>query len=359
MISITEFIDKMQQKNIQLQTHDIVVVDDGDDDSPWIVRILIGVGAWIASLFFLGFVVLAFRMQIESMIVPSIILGGLAFALQYKMKNMQQTNIFIRQLSLAFIIAAQIGFILWSFDIFRGMPLLYTALVILVEALLFVFYKEDIQHFLSVITIYGVMLEYFIMKDMDVVGMNLVMILAAAVALVLFLYENKQWLLQRRQFLVPAAYASVITLLAMPTISYLLRLAHKYNSKYIITLLPALIAVTVMLVFMVYHIYRYITGLSKGLVLYVIVGLAVVLAAITFKSAGIVTALFVLILGHYRSSIVVKGFAVVMLIVFLFAFYYDMQVDLLNKSILLIGSGITMLVFRKVLNKFITATEEG
>ena len=76
-----------------------------------------------------------------------------------------------------------------------------------------------------------------------------------------------------------------------------------------------------------------------------IVVASVLFCAITINSPGLIAAMFTLILGFYRGHKLLMSISFVFFAGFLFFFYYDLQMTLLNKSLILMGSGVLLIVF--------------
>jgi uncharacterized membrane protein len=77
------------------------------------------------------------------------------------------------------------------------------------------------------------------------------------------------------------------------------------------------------------------------------IGLAVALAAIACLGlAGVLLGLFFLLLGFSVQSRALLCLGLIVLPVFLADYYYNLQIDLLAKSGLLIGSGVVLLLLR-------------
>ena len=76
-----------------------------------------------------------------------------------------------------------------------------------------------------------------------------------------------------------------------------------------------------------------------------------VLAVTAHNSPGILGALLVLGLGYQRRDRLLSGLAVLFLAVFLSAYYYHLELTLLEKSAALAASGAVLLLFAFLLKK--------
>ncbi|MBU8899286.1 DUF4401 domain-containing protein [Corallococcus sp. M34] len=78
-------------------------------------------------------------------------------------------------------------------------------------------------------------------------------------------------------------------------------------------------------------------------------GTLVLLAGMTLHTPGIITAVGILLLGFHRRDTATLGLAVVFLLCFGSAYYYDLELSLLAKSLALLGSGFVLLGARQLL----------
>ena len=60
----------------------------------------------------------------------------------------------------------------------------------------------------------------------------------------------------------------------------------------------------------------------------------------------ILAAVIALLLGYWRANTLLMGLATVFLLFFLGAYYYNLDITLLNKSYILMGTGAVLLVVR-------------
>jgi uncharacterized membrane protein len=84
---------------------------------------------------------------------------------------------------------------------------------------------------------------------------------------------------------------------------------------------------------------------AEGLAWAVFLALALVLAPTVF-APGIAFSLLLLALGFYRGHLILSALGVIALIGFTIMFYYNLQLSLLWKSLVLVASGLLLLVLR-------------
>ena len=84
-------------------------------------------------------------------------------------------------------------------------------------------------------------------------------------------------------------------------------------------------------------------GAATGSYLLLSVVLIVAIGLLTWHTPGILTGLFVITLGFAHGSRVLVGFGIAYLVCFVFQYYYNINTDLLMKSIALMGTGAILL----------------
>lgn len=97
------------------------------------------------------------------------------------------------------------------------------------------------------------------------------------------------------------------------------------------------------LIFVLLKLGGWLKGLKQE---WMVLSIAVICLLGAFTAPGILAALLLLVLGHGFSDKIITGLALIFLPVFLVVFYYAMDVSLLNKSFILVGSGAVLLVAR-------------
>ena len=75
-------------------------------------------------------------------------------------------------------------------------------------------------------------------------------------------------------------------------------------------------------------------------------GAVVLLLIPAYQTPGILAAVIVLLLGQWRGNVLLMGLATVFLLFFLGAYYYNLDIPLLNKSYILMGTGAVLLLLR-------------
>jgi uncharacterized membrane protein len=113
--------------------------------------------------------------------------------------------------------------------------------------------------------------------------------------------------------------------------------------------LPATVILAALLMLLEYRLLSFHGALKqRRLTILVFIGtLAMALASL--KAPGIIAALFVLAIGFHRGNRIITGIAFAFLALFLSAYYYNLNITLLNKSYTLLGVGAILLMLRPLL----------
>lgn len=278
---------------------------------PWFVRLLLGFGAWIASL--CGVICLVL---IEFFRDPGVLVacGVVGVAAATGLRRAVRGD-FFSQLALAVCLTAQILFVvgaIWQLE--EAAPSLFAILVF--QAVTLLVYPDRTGRFLTALGLTGTL--GIAPEALDFPPLLVIIPLAIACAA---LWLKAPALQARSPIAAPVAYAFVVGLFIM-----LGCWRPGWEGGLVLALLLALLA------------YR-LGGLFPMLC-----GLALGLAFI--QGPGVAVALAFLLLGFYRRSVVLQGLSWVMLLASGIQYYYWLNLTLLVKSELMILSGIVLLLAR-------------
>lgn len=321
--------------------------------TPWYVRVLIGAGAWVASIFLLLFFGLLLSFvgieSEEALIILGLLVTGGAVFLRH-----QSEHDFLTQLSLAFGLAGQGLVIVGVGMAAKSVNAAASATLVLQGALLFV-YPDRIQRFLS--TVGACAAGLFLLYEAG--GWRLVdveLIVVAAGTHLLFLHQARLQHGRFERLIGPLGYGLVSVLFGTLLVRTFLGASQRFlddsgaiGSAYGL-LSPGLAAVAL------YTAYRALeeNGLeasgAAGVTVFVSLGLT---ALLTLNTPGVIAALGILALAFHRRGVVLLGLAVAFLLTFGVYYYYDLTLSLLAKSLVLTGSGLLLFGLRLfVLRRF-------
>lgn len=319
--------------------------------TPWFIRVLIGAGAWLASLFLLVFVALALELSNEmAALVMGLLLTGCAIGLRF-----MDSGLFFSQAALAIGLAGQ-G--LFAFGLFGKSDGALSALLFAVfEAIVFVLYPDLIQRFLSVCAASFSLL--YALRDaiaLEAASLGLVVLAGLAHALVLRQaeFQARRW----APWVTPAIFGLITTvmglLLAGVGEEELFGRGEQTVLRIVVT--TGLAAVTMYSAWRVLEESHRAPGGAPGVTLF---GALALLSLLTYRTPGVIAAVGVLLLGFHRRSVVLLGMAVVFILAFGVNYYYSLQLTLLAKSLALLGGGLAMLGLRLfILRRFPMAAPE-
>lgn len=318
---------------IESVTEALVAHESSGSESPVAIRILVGVGAWLASLFLIGFAVIAgLADEGVGWVTGGVALGG-SIALR---RSAGAGSIFRNQFALSVGAMGQLLLVFHaaeSFD-FRG-GLFFAVLLALVMLAVF---PDPVQRFASTITavlcLTGAMAEG---PDALAVA-DMMAIWVAAGVWVLFEHETALQRSALADWQLPVAFGLVVSLavLLMPSIA-----GAASATRPLVTG-----AMAIGLIALGYRAGREIKppltpNHRVGGILVV-----VALAWLTAMAPGIMAGLLAMGLGLRRSHPVLFVGAAGFFVAFVVAFYYHLDVSLLAKSAALIGAGLLLLVAR-------------
>ena len=312
---------------------------EGEDDAPWFVRVLVGFGGWVASLCFLGFIVVARMLDSKGNAVAI----GLLMVVSTAVLRFRARGPFSSQLALAGSLAGQ-GLVVFGLsDLIRSTPTA-AALSFVFEVALVVGHVDRVHRFLS--TIFAVIALAVWMRAGEVPAAWEICL--SALAFVVFAAFWREPELASGRFgdaHEPVATGLSAALLGMALVSPFERLSHSVMDGES-TFRVAAVIVPVAAGCLLLATLAIVRGTSPdpraiGAALSI-----TAVSAITYRVPGIALAAMVAALGVHRRRPAVVALAAAFLAVFLSYFYYELRMTLLAKSGVLIASGMLVLASR-------------
>jgi hypothetical protein len=322
---------------------------------PWFVRVLTGFGAWLASLFLLGFIAIGVAVAEElGAVILGLILTGAALLVRRT-----GNNVFLTQLALSTGLAGQALFIggVWSLSDSAAAAALATFLL---QGVLLVVYPDAIQRFLSTLFASLALLIFLRLKasgvlvDLTLVGLTLG-------AHLLLLQQGRLQAGPWGERVTPAAFGLVTALFLVLLMRSWFQEFYDSAFRQGAADLPPGVLTLGLAVVTLYSAWRVLeeteveVGGTAGLTALAALAL---LAVLTLRTPGVIAAVGVLMLGFHRRSVVLLGMAVLFILTFGVSYYYDLHLTLLAKSLALLGSGLLLIGLRLfVLRRFPAAVE--
>ena len=331
-----------------------------EDSSPWYVRTMLGIAGWIGALFMLGALFSGFALFLDSTF-SGFILGSLSCFVSIVIYRVVKNNDFMAQFGFAISLAGQ-GLLTFSalqglglFDAgqdFRYQLSLLAVMMVILQTLLFVMIPNYLHRIWS--GVFGIGALTFLMIQMGLYPFTLAILLAAVTTV----WLQEFALAKYRSMLQALGYSLVFVCFAhLVTESKMLGMGTFWQEEFGVTPLGgawggvlSMLLLGAVLITLVYILLRRsnISLLSKvGLSA---LFLALLLAFIGLRAPGITIALVFVLLGYAHGNRVLTGMGLVTLVVFLSQFYYQLDLTLLHKSMVLFFSGVALLLVRQLMH---------
>jgi hypothetical protein len=301
---------------------------------PWYVKLFVGISAWVAAA-----LITSFLFIIGIIDEDQALFFGLAFcALAILLNRINRTNIFLGQLSLALSLTGQVLAIIGLSSVFNFNEVFpIVAAVTILELILIWLHRDSILRFISALIIVICFLVLIFDQDALTWLHGLIIVLAAG-TLYIHLKENDLKLRGFEELISPVGSAVTVSLLGILVMPLLDDFELRWEFTAIALFIFLLILLAQIAVDLGYNLRnRVVIALALGCILLLVPGISM---------PGILAALIVLVLGFWRNNRGLMGLASVFLIFYFWAYYYSLEWTLLIKSLVLMGSGVTLLVLR-------------
>lgn len=348
----------------RLHRLEATLIEDHRSDMPWYLRVIVAIGAWLASCFFLGFAIVLIGWQDEHQAAIGCI--GVALLIIAVAVGRQPWGIFVGQCALAVSLAGQ-AMIYYGFVNEHHHPLgTATAFSIGLAALLYVVFPNFLSRLMTCFAALQVTLfwvytgnggepfsTYRIQSDISQLVLLYWVFHLAAIC----------WCFLRPRHSVlfaPLGYAFIASLAAWQVEN----LFNVWTYSTVISYSPAWLA------WMIFHLRTSLTALTLfGVSIWAAggmsilrekappwIGLALALMALVgLGSGGVLLALLFMLLGFSLQNRAILGLGLILFPIFLTHYYYNLNFDLLAKSGVLIGSGMVLLLLRAGLARWVFA----
>lgn len=313
-------------------------------ESPWYVRVMLGVAGWIGSLFLLGFVGAGFAFVMENA-VAALVAGALVSGGAYALFNRHQDSDFFTQVGLAVGLAGQMMLLFGFFELFEDNERLVYGVTFVIEALLAFVMPNFIYRVLA--SLAAALSLSFAMHSAGIYGLSSGVI---AVGFALVWMQDVRWV-RFNEICRPVGYGLALSLLYYKTGIFWGRWiwwSRSAGKNWLSINAPWLgkaLILMILLVVVVVLLKRMRIALNSrsGIAALAATGLAM---AASWVAPGLGQALLILIVGFAVSNRVLVGLGLLASGAFLSNYYYLMQTTLLEKSLLLIGLGALCLLAR-------------
>lgn len=348
-IRLGELLTQLAERNVPVRTEQpLPAALSGANDaesSPWYVKALVGIAAWIAA-FFLGtfFGVAGLIDSKEAMLIWGAILAVGAVVL----KRWAHNSIFWGQLAFAFVLAGQgllVGGFIWWNEEMSQLVTNTAFFVIALELVIFGLYPDALHRMLSVLAMVGALLVVLYDQKLFEAIHAVTLLLASGVVAV---WQGEFRLLASRlaPFKAPLGYGFALALFGLCLFSLvsLWEITDWWLSA---------AALALVLLYLAFTLLRELDRPVFSPVGLWAIGAVALFCVPAYQTPGILAAVMVLVLGYWRGNVLLMGLATVFLLFFLSAYYYNLEITLLNKSYILMGTGLVLLVVRFIFHRLV------
>ncbi|WP_085899388.1 DUF4401 domain-containing protein [Kiloniella majae] len=344
-MSAADLVSFLMNKKLITAPDDInsfIQDQEQNPDIPVYLKILSGIGAFIASICFIGFLVLieviSFNNTVGALTTGVLFIAGAIglYTVTYD-DNTTGKNFFL-QVSFALMGTGKFLFIFATVEWFGESLLVIALSSFLITALTYPFYRLHVERFMSSCGVLIVMLLNILWEDHLIlptdIAFNLFMLIQLVASGCLLLSPRIPAFFQPlSQALIVSLAISVLFLSSYNEFDYLGN--HLFISPFISNILLAL-ALTLLIIWAAGG-KEYI---KREPVIAGIIG-SVFLAILS--APGILLSLGLMIFGYARHDRLFTLFGFLLLPVFLWLYYYNLDITLLEKSIVLVASGGIMI----------------
>jgi hypothetical protein len=317
-----------------------------EEEIPWYLRTLVGIGAWAATGFLLGFLFAVAGLKDEG---ARMVAGVLLLVAAVWVRRTTHAD-FLEQAAVAASLAG-LWLILWVIGRVTESATVVGSAGVFLAVMLVRYMPDRVHRFLMAIL--GASALTFILVDWNVsYGLEVATLAIVAVTAYVWRIGVRSRGDELAEMLEPVAYGLVVALFGTLLFSAgtllgaeLTREVARASSR--ATLGPlTTIGITLALIALIWSIdEEHGTSHTSAASIAGITG-AAALGAGSLSSPGIVAGVTALMLAFDRRNPVLLGIAVLFLLVFGSVYYYSMELTLLEKSGVLVGSGLLLLAIR-------------
>jgi hypothetical protein len=313
---------------------------DEHDESPWFVRVMIGFGAWIASLCFLAFLAIARLLDSKG----SAVAVGAVLVTTTAILRLRASGAFASQLAMAGSLAGQGLVIFGTAELLRASTATAAAFALAFEIVLVVLHVDRVHRFLS--TTFAVIALAVWLRALELPAAWDVAV--AVIAACVFVAWWREPALAGGRFgdvHEPVAVGLSSALLGMALVVPVERVGRDASSGETTFSLGAVL-VAVSGAALLLGTLAIVRGNKQDRAGIGAAAAIVVASAITWRVPGIGLAAMVAALAFHRRRPAVVALAAAFLAVFLGVYYYELRMTLLAKSGVLVASGAVVLAAR-------------
>lgn len=327
-------------------------------ESPWYVNVILALSGWFAAFFFLGF--LSFMLVAIKGPIIYFILGSVAIVISYVLLNQNKRNVFVEHVALALSLAGQL-LVGWAlFDIFKELdnPIVWLLLAAFLTTL----------SILMPSFLHGVMSSLFAGLSFAI-GLSFAHVpyLAASILTALlvwiWLFEFHETSLFKRNNVKrknAMGYGLVLAVVIVKGFDLFgLDFRKAWADPETKLLLQPWVGELLLGFVSLYLVWKLLQRLGYALhsttAMSALFG-TLVLTVVSMEASGITVGMAVLLLGFANSNKILMGLGISTLIFYISSYYYLLELTLMEKSQIMLGVGLVLLVIRWVMKRM---TQDG
>lgn len=340
-----------------------------EDSAPWYVRTMLGIAGWIGALFMLGALFSGFWSFFESEIASGV-LGLIACFVAILIYRSMKHNDFMAQFGFAISLAGQ-GLLTFGMlqglelfeggDEFIGRVRLLALIMVVLQLILFIMIPNFLHRIWS--GVIGIGALTFLMIQFGFYPFSLAVLLAAAAIVWLKEFEWAKY----NSMVQALGYSLVfVCFIHLVTENHVIGMSRFWQETFGVTALGGawgnnlssfllgFVLIAVVFVLLTRAKVKWLSG--KGIAA---LFLALFIAVLGIWTPGITIALVFVILGYAHGNKVLTGVGLVTLVIFMSQFYYQLELTLLYKSLVLVVSGLALLLIRQLMKSFWSQQENS
>lgn len=317
-------------------------------ESPWYVRLMLGVAGWIAALFLLGFVAAGMAWLVENewgCVVAGLLASGAAWLLLRKLGH----NDFAAQFALAVSFAGQALFAYGVFGLLQGSPDTLEAWLVLAlqQAALVAFMPNAIHRLWSGFAAAAAVTMALRAGGAAFLAPGLLLGAAAAVWLNEFRWPRFGPVLR------PTAYGVVLALVLFELAAGTMRPAIGFEVDPAGRRLYGQLLSGAVLLGVAWALLRRSGATLPGRAAAVGLAGTALMVLVSLEAPGIAASLCLLLLGFAHGNRVLAGLGVAAMLLYAGGYYYELDLTLLVKSQVLAATGGVLLALRWLLLRWL------
>ena len=325
----------------------------------WYIVAFIGVGAWFSTLMII--ISLFFSELIDSS-EGAILFGLILLAISLTIHSQHQQNPnseFLSQFLLSASLTGHGFFIFGLFDQLRSDEAI-AALIVLSLSIVFLYYYRQLVHQIFSCWLALIMFSIFCHEAGISFKLNHQITLIGLAALTSYVWMKESYLnsIRVQPVVYASKYALAIALLLVPGFaedSYrFARMLREINVGFLQwhpVSTPISIAYTLVLLVITNIVFKRLNLIQQSFTGYITLAVILFIAFMFHQSPGILSSLILLVLAIERSDKILLFLSVLGFITFYSAYYYRLDISLLNKSIILMSTGFVLIITSKFLLK--------